>query len=535
MNRYWAFNAQTNAYAPAEVEPLSVFPTIVDAKRMAVFCRKHRRWERVAAFSRNVLTAGCGKRYAGPFTADNTTFTYGYDITRRRNSYHIIVRSQLVATDRRRLVESRFELDTAHKKLYRDNRAVFEPEDIGGMLCKEAAAQILDELGERYRAAYGIKPGVASQLSGLSVILGYLLCPFNVNFYRIARHWGLNPYDKDFSSLSSGDTPTAENEMFASLGIRATKAIRKLYQKTPWSVVCYAAAKDLGFTDVNILRRSVTAEFYKFLSDSLISFGGGDITYTVRDSLLRFAADLLALCDQRTVWNSIERTARFHAHADADAHAHAHIQSVVTDGIQMYGGLADFLTDREKKDIMREGFNQYTHDFLLRRNTALCDERVAAHNAEREIQRAERAAEEARLDLEPFPIESRFLELEYKSGKAFYTDKTTGERRPVPDEDRWCFYVAHDGRTLKTIGSEMHNCVGWGYRDAVRRRRATIVYAMHKGKYKICIEVTPSFSVRQAFGPGNSELAGEAFEAYSEWCREKRIVRRKAFSIHGAP
>ena len=54
-------------------------------------------------------------------------------------------------------------------------------------------------------------------------------------------------------------------------------------------------------------------------------------------------------------------------------------------------------------------------------------------------------------------------------------------------------------------------------------------------KYKICIEVTPNFTIRQAFGPCNSELDGEAFKAYSEWCQEKHIVRRKAFSIHCAP
>ena len=89
--------------------------------------------------------------------------------------------------------------------------------------------------------------------------------------------------------------------------------------------------------------------------------------------------------------------------------------------------------------------------------------------------------------------------------------------------------------TLKIIGSAMRNCVGWGYAEAVRNRRATIVYAIHKGKYKICIEVTPDFTIRQAFGPHNQELDGEAFKAYSEWCQEKHIVRRKAFSIHCAP
>ncbi|MBQ6565819.1 MAG: hypothetical protein IJL80_02075 [Treponema sp.] len=47
--------------------------------------------------------------------------------------------------------------------------------------------------------------------------------------------------------------------------------------------------------------------------------------------------------------------------------------------------------------------------------------------------------------------------------------------------------------------------------------------------------MTPDFSVRQAFGPCNSELTGEAFEAYSEWCKEKHIVRKNVFKIAMAP
>ena len=58
---------------------------------------------------------------------------------------------------------------------------------------------------------------------------------------------------------------------------------------------------------------------------------------------------------------------------------------------------------------------------------------------------------------------------------------------------------------------------------------------MHRNKYKICIEVTPDFTVRQAFGPCNSELTGEAFEAYSEWCKRKHIVQRNVFKIAMTP
>lgn len=81
----------------------------------------------------------------------------------------------------------------------------------------------------------------------------------------------------------------------------------------------------------------------------------------------------------------------------------------------------------------------------------------------------------------------------------------------------------------------MHNCVGWGYTNAVKERRATIVYALYKDKFKICIEVTPKFSVRQSLGPSNTPLEGEALEAYHEWCEKKNIQFVKAFGVHLAP
>ena len=91
--------------------------------------------------------------------------------------------------------------------------------------------------------------------------------------------------------------------------------------------------------------------------------------------------------------------------------------------------------------------------------------------------------------------------------------------------------MAKDPLQLKIIGSEMSNCVGWGYERAVRERRSTIVYAMHKGKYKLCVEVTPDFCIRQAYGPRNSELKGDAYLAFEEWLKAKHITRRKAFAL----
>lgn len=508
MNRYWAFDIQKNEYIPAAEPALSLFPTIVDKKQMTVYCRQHRQWERITAFSHNILTAACGIRYEGPFTGDKTLFNYGYDVIRRGNTYYIRVESQVVDTRHRRLLESQFELNVDRKVLYKEGKAVFESEDINCALCKKITDQLIDDIGELYHVQFGLKPGVASQLTGFNVILGYMLNPFNVNFYKIARHWGLNPYDKDFTSLSSGDTPDAENEMFSSLGIRPTKAVRKLYQQKPYGVICYAAAHDLGITDVNILQKTACTDFYNFLSFYMISFAGGDIQYAIRYPMRRFAADMLELVDQKTLWNSVMRTVHHFMQPDIP-------HNIISDGLNLYEVCAQSLTEREKKEILHEGFNTYTHDFLVRRQDGLV----------REGKMAMQAAE----DNTPFPIEPQFLALEYKAGPGFIEDPVTKIRRPVADHERFCFYVAQNWGTLKKIGSKMHNCVGWAYKNAVQERRCTIVFAMYRDKYRICIEVTPEFGVRQVLGPCNKELTGEAMDAFWEWCSARHIIRSRVF------
>lgn len=516
LNRYWIYNQKSLCFVPAQNEPLSLFPTIVkiEKNKQLVFCRHHHAWEQISAFKSNVLKTSCGKIYAGPFVRENSILNYGYDIIKKNEIYYISVKSQTAQTKNRRLLENHFELDLKNHILYLNGETILKVDEIPVGLCKEITQQILDEIGEEHKKTYSIKPTVSSELKGFGVIIGYMLCPFNVNFVKISQHWGLNPYDKDFISLSSGNSPNAENEMFESLGIKPTKQIRKLYQKFPQSVVCYAAAKDLGFTDVNILQKSATPKFYAFLKHYMLTIQGSDIFYTTREGLKSFAADMIAISSQKTVWASIERTLNIFFERTTSNY-------IVEDGLESYLNARDFLTDKEKKDVLHEGFNQYTHDFLVRR--------LDSFQAELRERQHEKALKEAKI---PFEIEQAFLDLEYKCGEDYVNVKDKNgevQKIKVQDEQRYCFYVAKSPEELKIVGSEMHNCVGWGYERSVRERRATIVYAKFMHKYKICIEVTPYFTIRQSLGPHNHTLQGDALAAYHEWCNKKNIKFVKAF------
>lgn len=522
QGQFWRYNPVQNNYVQSDVEPLSVFPTIVRPKEKLVYCRKCHQWEYIIHFKNNLLQTQCGNIYNGPFALENSIINYGYELIKIKNSYRINIKFQNVQLKDRRLFEESFFLDLDKRMLFRENKPVYTTIDVQKNLCPEVTEQIIKEIGAIYKENYGFVPTVASKLKGFFLLIGYTVCPFNINFYQISQHWGLNPYDKDFISLSSGNSSSAEREMFDSLGIKPSKSIRKLYQEKPYSVVTYAVLLNLGFSDVNLLINCAESVLlYDFFKIMMINFCDGEINYVIKNVLTVFVTDLLAITNnQKAVLNSIERTVLF-------LKQHRSNYSIVVDGMNMYIRARDLLTDREKKDVMHEGFNLYTHDFLMRRlgaaNMNITNIYIKANDRLRNIY---------------FKIEQNFLDLEYKCGDNYITRKNkngTIETVPVDDEDRYCFYVAKCTEELRTVGSEMSNCVGWGYGESVLSRKCTIIYAKYKKKYKICIELSPNFSIRQSLGPHNHPLEGEDFFAFEEWCKAKNISCKKAFSIRAAP
>ena len=180
------------------------------------------------------------------------------------------------------------------------------------------------------------------------------------------------------SSKSDGNTgsPFNENLMFSSMGVRPTRTLRKIYQKNPKAIICYVAAQYLGFTDVNILQKSMRWEFY-----NLVNF----IHFPIRNYFLRtieaFTRDMLRLSDQQTVWDSIIRLAETLSYcpqrhiqpgpeADYDdivftmSHFLDHMLDLFEGGMKMYLSCSQSLTASEKLMILKEGFNDHVYSFL---------------------------------------------------------------------------------------------------------------------------------------------------------------------------
>lgn len=71
---------------------------------------------------------------------------------------------------------------------------------------------------------------------------------------------------------------------------------------------------------------------------------------------------------------------------------------------------------------------------------------------------------------------------------------------------------------LEGAGFALHNCVD-SYRVNVLTRQDTIVFMEEDSKLVGCIEVMPDKSIRQAFGPCNTQLYGDEKKAFDKWCK----------------
>lgn len=88
------------------------------------------------------------------------------------------------------------------------------------------------------------------------------------------------------------------------------------------------------------------------------------------------------------------------------------------------------------------------------------------------------------------------------------------------------FYLPPDTDHLKSAGDELHNCVGHCYRIAALHKQSLIVLMKQATKLIGCIEVANG-RIRQAYGPCNHKLEGDAADAYNAWVTKHKMDNHK--------
>ena len=84
------------------------------------------------------------------------------------------------------------------------------------------------------------------------------------------------------------------------------------------------------------------------------------------------------------------------------------------------------------------------------------------------------------------------------------------------------FLLPKDSDEMHQLGAAMNNCV-YSYVEKVVKKGCTIVYAVCKGSYSICIEVSDHNTVTQAYAHHNSPTKGEDKKIFDQWCRRHSL------------
>ncbi|MBO4319152.1 MAG: PcfJ domain-containing protein [Treponema sp.] len=490
MIKYWVYNQTIDGFIESECQPCPVTPTILDCKKRLVFCHLHKTWEKISGIQDNAIKSECGTLMRKPFIKEYAEFIYGYEILNTGGIYYITVLSQISSTNGIKTSEQYMRIDPFKKEITCDGIFLRNIETAENILCKEVIDTIIDDIREKYKIKFGIKPETSTKLSGLTLLFAFIKCPYNLNFFMIAHYWDINTDDYNFTELSHGACPDAQSWMLKTMNITPTRKLKKMYIDEPKSIVYYAAAHFLGFTDVNLLQKS-TSENFRFLIDYFTIRFPLEKTGSRMEGLKTFTKDMLEFNSQINVWNSLTKIARLYRSSDG---------IYVTDGIRLYSKSSPYITKKEKFMIMKQGFNRNIHDFLVNSYQDIFNKTIR-----RNVK---------------FNIEQYYLDLE----SIIVSDCL---QTANSDDGKWNFLVAKDSETLRTIGSQMHNCVA-SYTESVIKRLSTIIYATNKRKFKICIEIAPNMVIRQAYGPCNQKLSGDSLNIFNLWCHQKNLPPKKS-------
>ncbi|MBQ1728595.1 MAG: PcfJ domain-containing protein, partial [Treponema sp.] len=182
-----------------------------------------------------------------------------------------------------------------------------------------------------------------------------------------------------------------------------------------------------------------------------------------------FVKKSLEFRNESAVWRALTRDQNISSYERYDAAC-------------MFEQYFDQLTEKTKKEIIREGLTQRNHDIL------------------------------AKL---AYTIKNKNIVFEYDDKQLSLADHIDG----------WEFALPKDSYQLKDIGMSLHNCVA-SYVTSVKEKDCTIVYATKDEQYKLCIEVRELY-ILQCRTDRNGTPKREAFEVVKKWSKAHGLTFEK--------
>lgn len=344
----------------------------------------------------------------------------------------------------------------------------------------EAAISFMQESAQR---EFGFRPTCPGNIHGLRHMIAFCHRPLDLNSYLFRDVVG-EAYEQLFPRTQRDNyRPLCQFLQIA----HPPKSLRKAYHDFPENLAAFVLLRQLGFRDINIIRRF----FYR------------ENLFGVRLLKLSYVPDNQRLEDlSRQHWEPylvwLERFCRWVLRQRTEAQL-----------AECLRPLADGNWRQETIDILRmfvhtnldriEGVPQLdTLRMLLRRGLTRQVHDTMAQELGAFVPR-----EEGCQDDVPNIV------ISYTSTEQNYEDNIDGYQFALPkDTDELCGY-----------GKAFHNCVA-SYRDDVVAKRTLILAMKKEEKYIACIEVRQRRIV-QAKGPCNQTLSSEIFDVLRKWATKK--------------
>ena len=353
----------------------------------------------------------------------------------------------------------------------------------------ETAISFMQELAEK---EFGFKPTYSGNIHGIKHMVGFCKRPLDLNIQQFQHFVGAQ-YEELF--------PREQRDNYHPLCqffgvVNPPKSLRKIYGESPESFVAYILLRQLGFRDINVIRRF-------FHREKLFGWTLMEMSYLPEQSRL---SRLRYLYEECLHW--LERFCHWYLRYRPETalanclHPLAVSEEWSQDAIDILRMFTEANVDGDdhvlhqetKRRLLREGFTREIHDLLMEELPDILPNR---YNIMGQL-------------VPQTPV---------KNTPINYTE---AEKKFADSREGYTIVLPKDTDELRSYGKAFHNCVA-SYCNGVLEKR-TLILAMKKGeKYIACLEVRQN-RLAQALGPCNQHLPMTVGEVLCRWADDKKIA-----------
>ena len=337
------------------------------------------------------------------------------------------------------------------------------------------------------RREFGFLPTSSRNICGLRYMVAFCQRPLDLNI-NLFRNVVGEAYERMFPRTQSDNY----RPLCRFLQIeRPPKSLRKAYNDFPGNVIAFVLLRQLGFRDINIIRRFFHRE--DLFGFHLLNLSFNPAIHKLEDGSRQQPNPYLVWLERFCRWFLLHRAeGRLEKCLRLVAEVKRWNQDAA-DILRMFvyanlDGNEGALHPDILRRLLREGLTSSVHDAMVH----------------------ELATIMLRRDGQDMPN----VTIRYTKSEQEYADNIDG----------YWFLLPKDTTELWIYGECFHNCVA-SYRDAVAEKRSLILVMKRERKYIACIEIR-RHRVVQAFGPCNQALPSDVRSVLSQWALKKKIRYR---------